>query len=140
MLATPLGQAFLIRLQDLSAAAIFSQSIGVSTQQRITIIYPDGSRGKVSLDQKCDMLRDGVLKAIDSHRFRYVGRAFRFSSLGDLALYKKVITSTRRMRAYRGIFLWVHKGRRWWEILETPDHLVMRLGLEPDEPIEPANQ
>lgn len=97
--------------------------------ERITIIYPDGSRGKVTQEQQKQMLRDGVVEPIDRRRFRYVGHAFRFRNLADLRLFRTVLTNSRRLRNYPGIFIWEHQGKRFKELLEPPDKLALRLNL-----------
>lgn len=75
------------------------------------------------------MLGEGVLQACGGNRYRYTGQEFRCRSLAGLSVYKSVITSTRRIGNYPGLFLIVLRNKRRREILESPEKMVVRLGL-----------
>ena len=91
------------------------------------VYYPDGSRSKIRAEQKEAMLREGLLFHIDGHRFRYTGEAFRFHRLADLRIFHRVITATKRLKNYPGLFVREHKSRRRKEVLEPPEKMAMRL-------------
>ena len=91
------------------------------------VYYPDKSRVKIGAEQKNQMLREGLLFHIDGHRFRYVGEAFRFHRLADLRIFHRVITTTRRLKNYPGLFVREHKSRRRKEVLEPPEKMALRL-------------
>ena len=112
----------LIRQQILGGASPLAE-----VSLRFLILYPDGSRDKVTTDQKQEMLRDGIIEAIDTNRYRYTGKSFHFSSLADLSLFKGVITSTYRLANYPGLFIWEHENKQHKELLEPPEKMARRL-------------
>ena len=91
------------------------------------VYYPDGSRTKIRAEQKESMLREGLLFHIDGHRFRYTGEAFRFHRLADLRIFHRVITTSKRLKNYPGLFVREHRSRRRKEVLEPPEKMAMRL-------------
>lgn len=86
---------------------------------------------KIGLEQKQQMLRDGLLFNIDGHQFRYTGQAFKFHRLADLRVFHRAITADpKRVTNYPGIFVRVHKQRRRKEWLEPPEKMALRLRAE----------
>lgn len=73
------------------------------------------------------MEQDGVLQPIDSHRYKYTGKSFHFSSLADLSLFKTVINTTYRIANYPGLFIWEHEHKQRKELLEPPEKMARRL-------------
>ena len=97
---------------------------------RYLILYPDGSRDKVNQDKHKEMLRAGVLKPVDGYQFRYTGEMFRFRSLAELGLFKLMISTTRFLGNYPGLFIWMHHNKRRKELLESPEKMAERLKLQ----------
>lgn len=95
--------------------------------ERFTVIYPDGSKGKVTAEQHKQMLREGLLRPLDNRRSRYTGDAFHFRTLADLRVFHTAITSTVRFKNYPGLFIWLHEHRRFKETLEPPESMAARL-------------
>ena len=95
------------------------------------IVYPDGSRAKVNPHKHKEMLRAGLLQADEGNRFRYTGAAFYCRSLADLRLFKLVISTTKFVGNYPGLFISIFRNKCSKEMLESPDRMAIRLKLLP---------
>ncbi len=111
---------------------------GTQSSSRIPIsknyllVYPDGSRKHIGRAERDDLLLSGMAKQTAPQRYLFTGQKRTLHSFAELSTLKLSFTPENHRRFLPGSFIFEHEGKRYTELMETPEGMAMRMSNKGD--------
>lgn len=96
--------------------------------KRFLLCYPDGSNAFIKTAERDVLLNQGSIEHIDSYRYRYTAQPRTFHAFADLESIRQRFEPQQEVRRFlEGRFIFELGDKRYRELMETPEGMVVRL-------------